>query len=153
MKAIWAQDMGRVIGKDGKLPWYIPEDLQHFKKTTEGGSIIMGRKTFESLPGILPNREHIVISSSLVDDRVTVVNSFDNAALLAPDAWVIGGGLLLKKALPKLSKISLTQVDLQLEGDDLVRAPLLCTDWKVIEKGKWKESISGVRWRKLFLTR
>jgi dihydrofolate reductase len=110
-----------VIGKDGAMPWHLPADLRHFKVTTMGAPMIMGRKTFESLPGLLPSREHIVLTR---DSRWTrkgaiVVHSREEAlARAAGDrASVIGGAEIYREFLPLADRIHLTEVHVSPEGD------------------------------------
>ena len=111
--AIWAQTIDGVIGRDGVMPWHVPEDLQHFKEATSGKPVIMGRRTWESLPDAykpLPGRTNIVVSRSVdtveARDGGIWVSSLDAALEVAhkaqeatnadslADAWVIGGGTL-----------------------------------------------------------
>lgn len=130
-----AMASNRVIGKDNALPWHIPEDLKFFKKATSGKIMIMGRKTFESLPGHLPHRHHIVISrNSTVTDEpdVTFVRSIDEALAHAgelitssassPKPWpeevcVVGGGEIYSQTLGLTEKILLTVIDQSFDGD------------------------------------
>ena len=111
-----------VIGNRNRLPWHLPSDLQHFKQTTMGKPMIMGRKTWESLPGLLPGRPHIVVTRN-TDYRAEgaiVVNSLAEAAALHPDEpelMVVGGAELYALALPIASRLYLTEVHLQPEGD------------------------------------
>lgn len=119
--AIWAQTFNNIIGRDGKMPWHVPEDLQHFKEVTSGKPVIMGRRTWESLPNAykpLPGRVNIVVSSSVAYgieqwDGATWVPTLDaaleeaykaqeaaNTDTLA-DAWIIGGGTLYTEALAR----------------------------------------------------
>ena len=112
------------IGKDNKLLWHFSKDLKRFKQITTGNTIIMGRKTFESLPGILPGRHHIVITQNkdfvVNDKRVTVLNSKEEL-LASIDAskeyFVIGGGEIYKLLVPYCNKIHLTQVHNQYDAD------------------------------------
>ena len=112
----------RVIGNDNSLPWYLPADLKHFKAMTVGKPIIMGRKTWESLPGKLPERPHIVISSNpdYEAEGCLVVPSLDHALRAAgdvPEIMVVGGAMLYAQALPLADKIYLTLVETEAEGD------------------------------------
>ena len=120
----------RAIGKDGKLLWHIPEDLRRFKALTEGHPVVMGRKTWESLPGKfrpLPARTNIVVTrqADYMAPGATVVDSLESAlaaAASAPGAdeiFVIGGGELYAAALPLASRLYLTLVDSDAEGDTL----------------------------------
>src|SRR5690606_16570325 len=112
-----------VIGNKGKLPWHIPEDLQHFKKVTSGHAIIMGRKTWDSIGKPLPNRRNIVISrdKNLVLDGAEVYQSLEeaiyNAAKTDKTPFVIGGSLIYELAMPFATKMIITEVDYDGEGD------------------------------------
>nr|WP_275441487.1 type 3 dihydrofolate reductase [Psychrobium sp. MM17-31] len=120
MIAAMAQD--RVIGKDNKMPWHLPEELAYFKKVTMGKPIVMGRNTFESIGRPLPGRQNIVVSRNpdLVIDGVDVVNSVEQAieaAQQCDELMIIGGAMLYEHMLPKADILYLTQIDLQAEGD------------------------------------
>src|SRR5688500_10809667 len=112
-----------VIGKTGAgLLWHLRADLQRFKHLTTGHPIIMGRKTFDTLPRALPNRQNIVVTrdKDLKVDGADVVYSLDEALEMVADAeeaFVIGGADLIKQALPKADKIYLTEAHGQPEGD------------------------------------
>jgi dihydrofolate reductase len=109
----------RVIGKNGKLPWHIPEDLTRFKQLTTGHTIIMGRRTFDSLDNPLPNRTNIVITSRVING----VKSFPSLdfALQAlkneKEVYVIGGGRLFTDALRSADELRLTLVERDVDGD------------------------------------
>lgn len=97
---IFATDTYLGFAKDGKIPWHVSEDFKFFRKMTDGGKILMGRKTFESLPRVLPNRHHIVITGDpnynhqwTYDDNVEVIHSLSE--LNTNNLWVIGGPALL----------------------------------------------------------
>ncbi len=121
---IAAMAKNRIIGRDRGLPWRLPADLQHFKALTVGKPIIMGRKTWESLPGLLPERPHIVISSN-PDYRASgcsVVHSLDAALVAAGDVaeiMVVGGAQIYAQALPLAQRIYLTLVHTEVEGDTM----------------------------------
>lgn len=114
-----------VIGKGNKLIWHISEDLKRFKSITSGKSMIMGRKTFESLPGILPNREHIILTRDknfkVDSDKVKVVNNLDTLiekySNCEDEVFVIGGAEIYKQLLPYAHKLYLTKIDNDFEGD------------------------------------
>ncbi|MZK50443.1 dihydrofolate reductase [Clostridium beijerinckii] len=114
-----------VIGKDNKLLWHISEDLKRFKKITTGKKMIMGRKTFESLPGILPNREHIVLTRdnnfNVDSDKVTIEHDFNSVLQrfleCEDEVFIIGGAEIYKQFLPYAKKLYLTKVDEEFEGD------------------------------------
>ncbi|HMT44922.1 MAG TPA: dihydrofolate reductase [Chakrabartia sp.] len=117
-----------VIGKDGDIPWHIPADLRRFKQLTLGSPMIMGRKTFDSLPGLLPGRRHIVLTRDEAwdDDGAEVVHSVEAAlkAANAPHVWVIGGAEIYRLFLPLADRIELTEVHLAPEGDARLDAHL-----------------------------
>lgn len=114
-----------VIGKDNTLPWHISEDLKRFKRITSDKKMIMGRKAFESLPGILPNREHIIITRNTdfkVDsDMVTIVYDLNSLvekySKCEDEIFVIGGAEIYEQLLPYVQKIYLTQIDENFDGD------------------------------------
>jgi len=126
-----------VIGKDNQLIWHLSNDLKRFKKLTSGHHIIMGRKTFESFPKPLPNRTHIVITRQKnykVPKGVIVVHTMKEAVSVATVAdaepFVIGGGEIYKQAIPFATKIELTRVHHEFEGD---------TYFPEIDMKDWKE--------------
>ncbi len=117
----------RVIGKDNALPWHFPEDFKHFKETTNGHAIIMGRKTYESIGKALPNRVNIVLSGTLdqpADKSYFVARSLEQSlALCAKDgmakAFIIGGARLFEESLEKgmATHMILTEIPDEYEGD------------------------------------
>lgn len=125
-----------VIGRDNRLPWRMPADLAHFKRLTMGKPIIMGRRTWESLPGLLPHRTHIVITRDR-DYRVEggfVVHSLPEALEFAGDAdemMVVGGARLYAQTLPLASRMYLTLVHEQIDGD---------TVFPDYEQAEWRET-------------
>lgn len=114
-----------VIGKDNKLLWHLSEDLKRFKKITTNKKMIMGRKTFQSLPGVLPNREHIIItrdSNFKVDsDQVTIIHSLSSLIeryeKSEEEIFVIGGAEIYNQFLPHAQKLYLTKIEEAFEGD------------------------------------
>jgi len=109
-----------VIGKDNRIPWEIPADLAHFKSLTAGHTVIMGRKTFESIGRILPNRENIIVSVALTAiEGAKVARSLQHALQLASCAeiFIIGGAGLYQEALPLADVLDITHVQLSPEGD------------------------------------
>ncbi len=131
-----AYSTNRVIGRDNALPWKLPGDLAHFKRTTLGRPIIMGRKTWESLGRPLPGRSNIVVSRNpdfVATGAVLVPNL--HAAIEAcgeiPEAFVIGGAQIYVQALPLASRIVATEVHAQVEGDAF---------FPYLPSFEWKES-------------
>lgn len=112
----------RIIGRDNSLPWHLPADLQHFKQLTIGKPIVMGRKTWESLPGVLPDRRHIVVTRQLNYQAESADTSpgLQQAIELAGDVdevMIVGGAALYKTALPIADQLYITLVDADIEGD------------------------------------
>ena len=118
---VLARAINGVIGKDNRLPWHIPGDLRRFKQLTMGSAMIMGRKTFDSLPGILPGRQHIVMTRDpdWRVDGVDVVHDVDSAIAAAGHTpiSVIGGAAIFELFEPIADKIELTEVIAEVDGD------------------------------------
>ncbi len=161
---VWAQARGGVIGRDGTLPWNLPEDLAHFRELTRGCTVVMGRATWLSLPERfrpLPGRRNVVLSRDphLVLDGAEVTASLDAALALAPApsgqdpdpaavVWVIGGAQVYAAAIELADRLAVTEIDLDVDGD--VRAPVLDPSWRVSrrdpERG-WHAAADGTRYR------
>jgi dihydrofolate reductase len=132
---IFARAANGVIGKNGTLPWHLPEDLAHFKRTTLGCPVIMGRKTWESLPPRfrpLPGRLNIVVTrqSDWQAEGAQRAASIHQALTLCPpdrDAWVIGGAEIYAQAMPLAHTAVVTEIDAAFEGDAF--APQFGSDW------------------------
>ncbi|CAM5680319.1 dihydrofolate reductase [Streptomyces tanashiensis] len=156
---IWAQTLDGVIGADNAIPWRLPEDMAHFKATTLGHPVIMGRKTWDSLPERfrpLAGRRNIVVTR---DARWTAegaerAGSIDAALDLAAGspgpggaavAWVMGGGEIYRATLPHATTLSVTEVDTALAGDTY--APAIGADWEIAEDSGWRDSTTGLRYR------
>ena len=129
------------IGKNNGLIWSLPDDLKRFKRLTSGHCIIMGRKTFDSFPGLLPNRKHIVISKkskSYFPDEVIVVNNFEDAIKATSEdenPFIIGGGQIYNIALKYSDTIELTRVHEEFEADTFF--PEINEDeWQLINEEK-----------------
>jgi dihydrofolate reductase len=116
-----------VIGRDNRLPWHIPADLRHFKAVTAGKPMIMGRRTFDSLPGLLPGRRHIVLTRDRDWQAEGAVVAHDAASALAlageGEVAVIGGAEIFALFEPSASRIELTEVHANVEGDATVPPP------------------------------
>ncbi len=134
---VYAQSRNGIIGSDGGLPWHLPSDLKRFKETTLGKPIIMGRKTWDSLPRRpLPGRINIVVTRNVgfAAEGAVVVASVDEAMTAAgsvAEVCVIGGGEIYQLFLPRADRIYLTEVDVDVVGDTL--APVLNPlEWREI---------------------
>lgn len=125
---IVAMAKNRVIGKDNQLPWHFPSDLKHFKQLTMGSTIIMGRKTFESIGRALPGRHMIVLTrlgktsvpeALLVNQDISFCSSLAKAleSVTTKDAFIIGGADLYQQTIDKVDGIYLTRIDADYEGD------------------------------------
>lgn len=137
LSIIVAKAKNNIIGKDNKLVWSLPADLKHFKELTIGHKIIMGRKTFESLGRILPERKHIIFSQNpdfkVKDENVEVVHSLLQIQELIEgeeEAFVIGGAMIYNFLMPYVKKMYVTQIDQEFEGDAF---------FPVISENVWKE--------------
>jgi dihydrofolate reductase len=137
---IYARAANGVIGKDNALPWHLPEDMAHFKRTTLGCPVIMGRKTWDSLPPRfrpLPGRLNIVVSHNAswqADGALRAASLADALALCPPgaDAWVIGGAQIYAAALPLAHTAVVTEIAQDFEGD--VFAPEFGPAWREIAR-------------------
>jgi dihydrofolate reductase len=131
---IVATDRQRGIGINNTLPWHLPEDLAHFKRTTSGHPIIMGRKTFDSIGRPLPNRRNIVITRNpdWRRDGVETAASFTAAAALLGDvdAFIIGGAQIFADALPQVGRMIITEIDQVFDCDVFFPEP---------DARQWKE--------------
>lgn len=135
IKIIVAISKNRVIGDSNKLIWNLPADLKRFKEITGGHSIVMGRKTYQSIGRPLPNRRNIIITrdENYEVDGCEVVNSIEEALLLTnSDCFIIGGGEIYKQTLHIADQIYLTQVDEDFDGDTTF--PELPPSWYVSNK-------------------
>ena len=150
---IFARARNGVIGKDNQLPWHLPEDLAHFKRTTLGQPVIMGRKTWDSLPPKfrpLPGRTNIVVTrqADWQAPGATVAHSLAQAQSLCDpqqDAWVIGGAEIYAQALPYARKAIITEIDLTVEGGDAF-APQFAAPWQETQREEHVSS-QGLRFR------
>jgi dihydrofolate reductase len=167
---IFACAQGGVIGLDNKLPWHLPEDLAHFKKLTSGQTVLMGRKTWDSLPAAfkpLPNRLNLVLTTQAhwTAPGAVAVHSLQAAKEVhqahrssQTDAshesesaiWVIGGAQVYAQTMSEAHVIEMTQIDLEVKGDAF--APLLGQEWRETSRQE-HTSVKGVRFRFLTMKR
>ncbi|MDI3404203.1 dihydrofolate reductase [Streptomyces cavernicola] len=156
---IWAQSLDGVIGADNTIPWRVPEDMAHFKATTHGCPVVMGRKTWDSLPPRfrpLPGRRNIVLTRDpdWSAEGAERAGSVEEALKLAAEptdptrpvqVWVMGGGEIYRAALPYATALSVTEVDTTVTGD--THAPTLDATWQVAEDKGRQTSTSGLGYR------
>jgi dihydrofolate reductase len=131
-----AMDENRAIGKDNDLPWYLPNDLKHFKKTTMGKPIVMGRKTYESIGKPLPGRENIVVTrdQSYEAEGTTIVHSVDEVLQLnAEEICVIGGSEIFKQFLPVADRLYITEIHHTFDADTYF-PELSADEWKEVSR-------------------
>ena len=132
---ILARAANGVIGRDNRMPWHLPEDLAHFKRTTLGCPVVMGRKTWDSLPPRfrpLPGRLNIVLSRDTAwqAEGAQRAASLDEALTLCagqPDVWVIGGAQIYAQAMDRASTAVVTEIDREFEGN--AHAPVFGPEW------------------------
>jgi len=149
---IWAQAANGVIGCDGRLPWHLPEDLAHFRATTHDNTVVMGHRTWESLPPKvrpLPGRTNIVLTnqSGWAAPGAATAHSLTEALELATgDVWVIGGATVYATALDHADKLVVTELQGSFPGD--VHAPALTPVWQRRDSDcAWQRSSSGLHYR------
>ncbi len=155
LNLLFARSVNGVIGSDGALPWHLPEDMAHFKRTTLGHPVIMGRKTWDSLPPRfrpLPGRLNIVVTrqTGWQAAGAQVAHSLPQAWHLCPpesDAWVIGGAQIYAQALPLASTAVVTEIDAEFEGD--AHAPRLGPEWREVAR---QDQVSGTGLKFSFVT-
>ena len=137
LSIIVAKAKNNVIGKDNQLLWHLSDDLKRFKKLTTGHTIIMGRKTFESLGRVLPNRKHIVFTQNpdfkVNDENVQIVHSMlqiQEYIESQEEVFVIGGAMIYNLLMPYVKKMYVTEIDKEFDGDAF---------FSRIDETKWKE--------------
>ena len=136
LSIIVAKAKNNVIGKDNSLIWHLPEDLKRFKKITTGHTIIMGRRTFESLGRVLPNRHHVILCNdaemNIDDENVEIlddISKLDQYIKSDDENFVIGGATMYKLLMPYCNKMYITEIDRDFEGDVF---------FPEIDKEEWK---------------
>lgn len=152
---IWAQARGGVIGKDGTMPWHLPEDLAHFKRTTLSHPVIMGRKTWDSIPTRfrpLPGRSNIVITrqtdwNPIGAQRASSVPEALSLCNFAKQVWVIGGAQIYAQALPLADELVVTEIDADIDGDAF--APAIGPEWQAVAR---QPLVAGNGMRLAFVT-
>ena len=158
LNLIFARARNGVIGKDNTLPWHLPEDLAHFKQTTFGQPVLMGRKTWESLPPKfrpLPGRTNIVVTrqTNWHAESAVVAHSIEEAVQHCPpdsQVWVIGGAEVYAQAMPLAARAVVTEIDADFQGDAF--APTFDSSWKETERTS-HTAANGLRYSLVTLTR
>lgn len=136
LNLIYARGANGVIGRDGQMPWYLPEDLAHFKRLTSGHPVVMGRKTWDSLPNRfkpLPGRKNVVITrqKDWHENGVQRTSSLGEALQICKSSktvWVIGGAQIYAQALPLADALEVTEIERDYAGD--AYAPELGPEWQ-----------------------
>ncbi|ACY21425.1 dihydrofolate reductase region [Gordonia bronchialis DSM 43247] len=150
---VWAQDRAGAIGRANTIPWHVPEDMARFRQITGTDPVVMGRRTWESLPDRfrpLPRRRNIVVTRSVgfVADGAEVVHSVD-AAVALPDERlvVIGGGEIYSAVMESATHLKVTELDLLVPEADAFAPEVDEYVWEVENAGDWEMSSGGVRYR------
>ncbi|HWU30499.1 MAG TPA: dihydrofolate reductase [Microbacterium sp.] len=146
---IWAEAEGGVIGAAGGMPWHVPEDLAHFKEITLGDPVIMGRRTWESLPERfrpLPGRENIVITrqQDWAAEGVRRAADIDEAVRGLDRMWFIGGSDIFRQVIGQADRLEVTELDLRVDGDAFAPSR---EGWRLVDEGEWETSRTGIRYR------
>ena len=139
-----------VIGKDGKIPWTLKEDLKHFRNKTEGCSVVMGRKTYESIGRPLPNRLNIVMTRNPKrQEGIKEVNNTKDALKVASsysdEIFIIGGEKIYEEFLPLATKMYLTKIDIKVNGDTFFPS-WNKNEWKELSKQDKKDVDQGIEY-------
>lgn len=152
-----ATDKNNAIGKDGKLPWRIKSEMQHFVRTTKGKVVLMGRKTFESV-GVLPDRINIVMTKTIDPENVYTVDGFCQLSCLLdhlkmPDGgpikelYVIGGAEIYKQFLPLAGEVIVSRIKLTVDGADAFFPDLKRVGgWEKVSKGAVRDEETDIQW-------
>ncbi|MGX7694334.1 MULTISPECIES: dihydrofolate reductase [Gordonia] len=149
---IWAQDRVGAIGRDNTIPWRVPEDMARFREVTGSHAVVMGRKTWESLPERfrpLPGRRNIVITRSQTyrPEGAEVVHTVTEALQLAgSDAVVMGGGEIYTAAMDHATHLRVTEIDMLVTGADAF-APVIDERWHTTTETDWAQSSTGTFYR------
>lgn len=164
---IWANARKGAIGKNNDMPWHLPEDLKHFKETTLGKPVVMGRRTWESLPEKfrpLPGRKNYVVTGNPLFEAAGahICDSLETAIAEARkesenavgdsdgvDLWIMGGGMLYREGMNYAETLSVTEIDTEVIGADTY-APEIGADWQLISEEPFIAAKNGLRYR--FLT-
>ncbi|WP_132993592.1 dihydrofolate reductase [Gordonia zhaorongruii] len=150
---VWAQDRAGAIGKGNTIPWRVPEDMAHFKEVTGGGAVIMGRKTWESLPAKvrpLPGRRNVVITRNPVFEAPGAEVTDDVASaldLVGGTASIMGGGEIYAAAMSLATRLRITEIDVRVDGADAFAPDVDPGLWEPTAEGEWLYSSTGTLYR------
>ncbi len=150
---LWAQDRSGAIGRANTIPWHVPEDMRRFRELTGTHPVVMGRKTWESLPDRfrpLPNRRNVVITRSAVLDAAgaEIVHTLDDALeLITGPVTVIGGGQIYEVAMTSATHLRVTEIDMLVESADTFAPEIDPYVWDTSDTGEWQTSSTGTRYR------
>ena len=152
---VWAQSTQGVIGATGGIPWHVAEDARHFRDLTAGSAVVMGRKTWDSLPARfrpLPGRRNVIVTRdpSWQGDGALAATSLEEALAVADDlpVWIIGGSQIYELAMPIADVLEVTEIDTDVDGDAF--APAITEAWSVVRRTPetgWLTAESGDRYR------
>ena len=153
---IWAADRAGAIGRDNTIPWRVPEDQKRFRELTTGHPVIMGRRTWDSLPPRfrpLPNRHNIVVTRDAgwsaggatpaadVDSALAVAGAEDDTVV------VLGGAQVYALAMPHADTLWITDIDLEIDAPDAFAPSVDAGDWETVTDHGWQTSTTGIRYR------
>lgn len=146
---VWAEAAGGVIGADGGMPWHVPEDLAHFKDITLTAPVVMGRKTWDSLPERfrpLPRRENIVITrqQDWAADGARRAADLAGAVRGLDRVWIIGGANIFAQVIGDADRLEVTELDVSVPGDAYAPSK---EGWRIVDEGEWQTSRTGIRYR------
>lgn len=146
---IWAEARGGVIGASGTIPWHVPEDMAHFKEVTLGAPVIMGRKTWDSLPERfrpLPGRENVVITrqQDWSADGARRASNVSEAVRGRDRVWIMGGAEVYAQVIADADRLEVTEIDLDVAGDAFAPSK---AGWRLVDEGEWQTSRTGIRFR------
>ena len=150
VRMIWAEAHDRVIGAAGGIPWHVPGEQALFRQRTTGGTVVMGRATWESLPDRvrpLPGRRNVVLTRTPGWNAAgaETAGSTDEVLARYDDFWVMGGAAVYAAFLPHATHVVRTEVDLSVDGD--TRAPELGAEWQPAGPAEWRTAGNGVKYR------
>ena len=155
LSLIVAFDQNRVIGKEGTLPWSLPRDLRRFKEISLGKTVVMGRKTHQSIGRMLPERKNVVISSNahLVDVNCFSFTSLPKALKALEgdkEVFIIGGESIYRESIPLADKIYLTEIDGSVEGGDVYFPKLDLHEWEIETEEKYLDPKQRKKYMKVY---